>query len=59
MTDMGGESTINSADQSSQLADDLRHLLSRADALGMTLVSIHIENALVAMANGFDELGME
>lgn len=59
MADMGGEIQVNSAAQSSQLADDLRHLLSRADALGMSLVSIHIENALGVLESVPDELGQK
>lgn len=46
MTDSTGIGLPEVPDDLLRLVEDLRHLLGRADALGMTLVSIHIENAI-------------
>ncbi len=46
MSETTGIGVPDAPDDLLRLIEDLRHLLGRADALGMTLVSIHIENAI-------------
>ena len=56
MSDIESGSETNRFEAAALLASDLQALLERADGLGLSLVSIHIENALNACSPTGDSI---